>query len=181
MVEEQQNSGEMHQGSSHPQSQSSNSQAASSHQPSSAGNNASSNASTSYRVSRIAYADTDTCADELTLDLGGLSDFGKLSIRAVCDESLSSQVVVELFSLAVMMTVMSMILAVHCRTRTSMMHMTAIGVHTVCRAVIFPSMTVLRWECSVFEMTGRGNLHVLGVRIFRHVELMAHNSSMFAL
>ena len=95
--EEQQNSGETHQGSSHPQSQSSNSQAASSHQPSSAGNNASSNASTSYRVSRIAYADTDTCADELTFDLGGLSDFGKLSIRAVCDESLSSQVGVEHF------------------------------------------------------------------------------------
>ena len=69
VVEEQQNSGEMHQGSSHPQSQSSNSQAASSHQPSSAGNNASSNASTSYRVSRIAYADTDTCADELSLVL----------------------------------------------------------------------------------------------------------------
>ena len=109
----------MHQGSSHPQSQSSNSQAASSRQPSSAGNNASSNASTSYRVSRIAYADTDTCADELTFDLGGLSDFGKLSIRAVCDESFSSQVGGEHFSLAVMMTVMSMILEVHCCTRTS--------------------------------------------------------------
>ena len=78
-------------------SQSSNSQAASSHQSSSTGNNASSNAST-YCVSRIAYADTDTCADELTFDLGGLSDFGKLLMRAVRDESFSSQVGVEHFS-----------------------------------------------------------------------------------
>ena len=101
VVDEQQSSGEMQQGSSHiPQSQSSNSQAASSSQhPSSSGNNASSSASTSYRVSRIAYADTDTDtrADELIFDLGGLSDFGKLSIRAVCDESFSSRVGVEHF------------------------------------------------------------------------------------
>ena len=55
VADEQQNSGEMPQGNSHPQSQSSNSQAASSHQPSSAGNNASSNASTSYRVRRKSY------------------------------------------------------------------------------------------------------------------------------
>ena len=98
VVDEQQSSSEMQQGSSHiPQSQSSNSQAASSSQHPSSGNNASASASTSYRVSRIAYADTDTCADELIFDLGGLSDFGKLSIRAVCDESFSSRVGVEHF------------------------------------------------------------------------------------
>ena len=62
-----------------------------------------------------------------------------------------------------------------------MMHMTATGVHMVCSAVIFPSTMVLRWECSVFEMIGRGSPHMLEVQTFMHVELMAHNSNMFVL
>lgn len=133
VVDEQHASNDVQHGNEHSQSQSANSQAASSYQPSSAGNNVSSSASTSHRVSRIAYADTDTYTDDLVFDLGGLGDFEKLSIRAVHDESFSCQVGVEqLFSLAVMMTVVNMIFAVHFCTRTSMTRMSVTGIPMVC-------------------------------------------------
>ena len=97
VVDDQQHQGESHQNSSRSQSQTLSSQAASSNPSSSSGNNASSSASTSHRVSRIAHADTDIYTDELMFDLGGLGDFEKLSIHAVCDESLSSRVAAERF------------------------------------------------------------------------------------
>lgn len=97
VVDEQHASNDVQHGNEHSQSQSANSQAASSYQPSSAGNNVSSSASTSHRVSRIAYAAPDTYTDDLVFDLGGLGDFEKLWIRAVHDESFSCQVGVEHF------------------------------------------------------------------------------------
>ena len=56
------------------------------------------------------------------------------------------KLVLSIFSLAVMMTVMSKILAVHCCTRTCMIPMNVTGVRMECRAVIFLSTMVLRWE-----------------------------------